>query len=215
MKYIEKGSEPQELTYWKSLASDDWQPEYRSMGSQLKTKVKTALMQEQGYLCCYCERRLTDEDSHIEHFNPQTNDEVDPLDYSNMLCSCQNRLKKGEPHHCGNLKGKCFDAELLISPLDPDCENRFLYMADGKIKPLERGDRAADTTITKFGLNIPKLNDLRRKAIEPFIDEVLSDEDLEIFVTAYLQPESHGVLGEFYMTVKSLFGVYLESNKDD
>ena len=205
MKYIQKGPEPQELTDWTSLADENWQPEYRSMGKQLKATVKTGLMQEQGYLCCYCKRRLTGEDSHIEHFIPQSDDDVDPLDYSNMLCSCQNRLKKGEPRHCGNLKENWFDAELLISPLDPNCENKFRYMADGKIKPAEQDDRAADTTIKKLGLNIPKLIALRHKAIEPFLDEVLSDEDLEIFVAAYLKPDSKGVVGEFYMTIKSLF----------
>ncbi len=64
MKYIQKGLEPQELTDWKALSNDDWQPEYDSMRSSLKIKVKKSLMQDQSYLCCYCERRLTNEDSH-------------------------------------------------------------------------------------------------------------------------------------------------------
>ncbi len=210
MKYIQKGIEPQELTDWKSLANDDWQPDYDSMGGQLKTIVKESLMQEQGYLCCYCERRLTLNDSHIEHFVPQSNADIDPLDYSNILCSCQNRLNKGEPRHCGNLKGKWFDSELLISPFDPDCENKFLFIADGRIKPSETGDYSADITIKKLGIDIPKLNDLRRKAIEPFIDDILSEQELKIFVTAYLEPDSQGAFGEFYMAIKSLFGVYIE-----
>lgn len=210
MKHIQKGHEPFELAEWKALETDDWQPEYSSMGKQLKNVVKESLMKEQGYLCCYCERRLVSEDAHIEHFVPQSNNDIDPLDYFNMLCSCQNRLEKGEPRHCGNLKGNWFDVDLLISPLDPDCENRFLYIEDGTIKPSETGDGATDITIKKLGLNIPKLNDLRRKAIEPFIDDVLSEQDLQIFVTAYLQPDPEALFGEFYMTIKSLFGVYLE-----
>jgi len=210
MKYIQKGSEPVQLTEWKALESEDWKPEYRSMGNQLKNGVKNALMQEQGYLCCYCERRLRLDDSHIEHFIPQSNEAIDPLDYSNMLCSCQNRVKKGEPRHCGNLKGDWFDAALLVSPLDPDCENKFLFLADGRIKPLEPGDPAAKTTIEKLGLGIPKLNDLRQKAIEPFIDDVLTEQEFQTFVTAYLQPDPDGVLGEFYMTIKSLFGNFSE-----
>ncbi|MEA1966922.1 MAG: retron system putative HNH endonuclease [Thermodesulfobacteriota bacterium] len=208
MKYIQKGIEPQELTDWKSLANDDWQPDYDSMGGQLKNAVKESLMQEQGYLCCYCERRLILHDSHIEHFNPQSNNEIDPLDYSNMLCSCQNRLKKGEPRHCGNLKDKWFDYELLVSPFDQECENRFSFKADGKIKSADKNDNAANITIKEIGLDIPKLNDLRRKTIEPFIDDILSEQDLRIFVTAYLEPDPEGVFGEFYMTIKSLFGDY-------
>jgi uncharacterized protein (TIGR02646 family) len=210
MKYIQKGFEPQELTAWKLRANDAWQPDYNSMGGQLKTIVKNSLMQEQGYLCCYCERRLTPDDSHIEHFVPQSNVDVDPLDYSNMLCSCQNRLKKGEPRHCGNLKEDWFDADRLISPLAPNCENRFSFKADGTIKSAEAGDDAVDTTIKKVGLDIPKLNALRRKVIEPFVDDSLSEQDLRDFVTAYLESDSQGICGEFHMTIKSLFGAYIE-----
>jgi len=210
MKYIQKGIEPQEFIDWKSDANDDWQPDYNSMGSQLKTIVKESLTLEQEYLCCYCERRLTLNDSHIEHFNPQSHNEIDPLEYSNMLCSCQNRLKKGEPRHCGNLKDDWFDSELLISPLDPSCENRFSFKADGTIKSSEPGDDAVDKTIEKIGLDIPKLNDLRKKVIEPFIDDILSEQDLKDFVAAYLEPDAQGVTGEFYMTIKSLFGAYIE-----
>ncbi len=205
MKFIQKGPEPQQLVNWKSLANDDWQPEYGSMGGQLKTIVKKSLMQEQGYICCYCERRLDLDDSHIEHFNPQSDGEVDPLDYSNMLCSCQNRLKKGEPRHCGNLKDDWFDFDLLISPLDPECETKFSFIADGRIKPLEP-DAAADKTIEKLGLDKPKLNDLRKKAIEPFVDDVLNEDELKVFVTEYLKPGPDGTFDEFYMTIKSLFG---------
>ncbi len=205
MKYIQKGIEPQELMDWKSRENDDWQPDYDSMGGQLKNIVKESLMQEQGYLCCYCERRLTLNDSHIEHFVPQSNADIDPLDYSNILCSCQNRLNRGEPRHCGNLKEDWFDSELLISPLDPKCENKFSFKADGKIKPADTDDKAAYTTIKKLGLNIPKLNDLRKKVIEPFIDGILSEQELQIFVTKYLEPDSKGAFGEFHMTIKSLF----------
>lgn len=93
-----------------------------------------ALMAEQGYICCYCERRLTNDDSHIEHFRPQSDPTVDPLDFGNLLCSCQNQLKKGEPRHCGNLKGEWFDRDLLVSPLIPGCEDRFAFTGDGEIK---------------------------------------------------------------------------------
>ncbi|MEM9009171.1 MAG: retron system putative HNH endonuclease [Cyanobacteria bacterium P01_F01_bin.86] len=105
MKYIEKTEEPRTFSDWKSLANEDWQPTYGSLSGTIKTDVKAALMAEQGYLCCYCERRLVEDDSHIEHFRPQSDPMVDPLDFSNMLCSCQNHLKKREPLHCGNLKG--------------------------------------------------------------------------------------------------------------
>lgn len=56
MKYIVKNVEPQAFTDWKALANEDWKPSYDKLSGVEKQVVKTALMQEQGYLCCYCER---------------------------------------------------------------------------------------------------------------------------------------------------------------
>ena len=89
MKYVEKRHEPEAYTQWRALANEDWQPTYDDLSGDTKASVKGALMQEQGYICCYCERRLTEGDSHIEHFRPQSDPAVDPLDYGNFLCSCQ------------------------------------------------------------------------------------------------------------------------------
>lgn len=211
MKYIEKRPEPESFSRWKALRNDNWEPEYNSMGSLIKNTLKEALMQEQGYICCYCERPLFADDSHIEHFRPQSDSQTDPLDFSNMLCSCQNQLRKREPRHCGNLKEDWFDEDLLVSPLSPDCETKFAFTADGDIRERELGDDAAITTIKKLGLNIPKLNDLRKKAIEPFLDETLNEQELREFVTRYLQKDHWGMYGEFCMAIKDVFGDYLGS----
>lgn len=206
MKYVEKHQEPAAFTDWKALANEDWQPTYDDLSGTPKAAVKEALMQAQGYLCCYCERRLTEGDSHIEHFQPQSDPAVDPLDYDNMLCSCQNQIKKAEPRHCGNLKGDWYDPEFLVSPLDPDCEGRFRFEGDGLIKPADKHDRAARETITKLGLDIPKLNDLRVSVIDPFLEASLTQDELRRFVSGYLSTGEDGRFGEFWTTIKYLFG---------
>ncbi len=205
MKHIIKNQEPQEFSAWK--ANSNRQLTFRDLNFEHKVKkiVKTALMSEQGRICCYCERRLTKKDSHIEHFRPQSDPAVDSLDYTNMLCSCL-QPKRGDPLHCGHLKGDWFDAQLLVSPLDPSCEGRFTYTERGKILPADESDEAARTTIEKLGLNIPKLNDLRRKAIEPFMDETLELQELSQFVTGYLEKDQEGNFGEFWTTIDYLFG---------
>ena len=114
MKYIVKQNEPEDFTKWKALKNEEWTPTYDKLSGVVKIAVRQALMTEQGYICCYCERRLTDNDSHIEHFRPQENKSTDPLDFKNMLCSCQQRLKKGDPRHCGNRKDDWFDEQLLV-----------------------------------------------------------------------------------------------------
>jgi len=206
MKFIVKQTEPDKLLAWKALANDNWQPSYADLSGDVKAAVKTALIEEQGAICCYCERRLIANDSHIEHFEPQSNPGVDALEFSNLLCSCQNKTKRGEPLHCGNLKGDWFDGDLLVSPLNSQCESRFAYMGNGKVMATDKQDVAAMETITQLGLAIPKLNDLRNKAIEPFLDASLSDEDLSAFISGYLQKDQQNKLGEFWTTINHLFG---------
>jgi uncharacterized protein (TIGR02646 family) len=208
MKHVEKHQEPEAFTRWKALANDDWQPTYNNLSGDPKVSVKRSLMREQGYLCCYCERRLTEDDSHIEHFQPQSDPAVDPLDYDNLLCSCQNQIKKGKPRHCGNLKGDWYDPELLVSPLDPTCESRFRFEGNGLIKSASKHDRAAHETITRLGLDMPKLNDLRASAIEPFLEDSLTQDELRSFVSGYLRTGNDGRFGEFWTTIKYLFGDY-------
>ena len=206
MKYILKKTEPPAFSDWKKLANDGWQPTYEILSGEPKEAVKTALMKEQGYICCYCERLLTYADSHIEHFRPQSDPDVDPLDFSNMLCSCQDQLKKGEPRHCGVLKDDWFDSQLLISPLAPDCETRFAFIGDGRIKPTQETDEAAIETIARLGLDIPKLNAMRAKTIDLFLDKEITNEEMQQFVAGYLRKDENGQYGEFWTTINYLFG---------
>ena len=205
MKHIVKDQDTPEFDKWKALANEDWQPTYENLRDPEKKEVKDSLMKEQGYICCYCERRLTDDDSHIEHFNPRSNNAADPLNYSNMLCSCQDKLEKGEPRHCGILKDNWFDNQLLVSPLDPDCEGHFAYTADGKIQPAKKSDDAARMTIEKLGLDINKLCALRKKAIEPFLDKDLNEREFSRFVSGYLRKNAGEMFGEFWTTIDHIF----------
>jgi len=204
MKYIVKGTEPQELTDFKADATPDWTPSYDGLTRVAKNAVKESLLQEQGYICCYCERRIADRTSHIEHFNPQERGEVDPLDFSNMLCSCQQKLKKGDPRHCGNLKDNWFDDTLLVSPLSSTCESKFGFKGDGTIYPIDENE-AAKITIRKLGLDIRKLNALRESAIKPFLDDTLSDEEFRLFVEGYLRLSSDGKYNPFPTTIEHIF----------
>ncbi|MDD4915538.1 MAG: hypothetical protein PHW13_10960 [Methylococcales bacterium] len=86
----ERMAEPEAFSAWKALANDSWQPAYGDLSGAVKKEVKDALMFEQGYLCCYCKRELSEQEAHIERFRPQSDPAVDALDFGNLLCSCQN-----------------------------------------------------------------------------------------------------------------------------
>lgn len=211
MKYIVKSSEPKESFDWKK--SDKMflrgNPKWKKFPTHLKDILRDAICKEQGYICCYCERNLLPNDYHLEHLLPKAPNKfpLKQLDYDNLLCSCQLELEEGEPRHCGNSKGSWFDDNLFISPLNPDCETKFKYTFDGYIEPANEDDNAAITTIKKLNLDIDKLNALRRGAVAPFVDEEISPEDLNDFVSEYLKDknENDGKFNEFFTTIRYLF----------
>jgi uncharacterized protein (TIGR02646 family) len=205
MKFIAKGNEPQAYAQWKAQANANWTPTYAILGGAPKHALKQRLMAEQGFICCYCERELTEGDSHIEHFRPQSDIAVDPLDFNNMLCSCNPEPGRGRPSHCGNLKDDWFDPNLLISPLDPACENRFSFTGDGHIKAAIETDLAATETVNRLGLDIQRLVALRSGVIDAFLDDSLSFSDFKKFVTSYLTPDAQGRFSEFWTTIRYLF----------
>ena len=100
---------------------------------------------------------------------------------------------------------------LLISPLAPDCEEHFTFTGDGLIKPSAYNEAAASETIKKLGLGIPKLNDLRAKVIEPFLDEGLSRDEMAAFVSGYLGRDTSGHFSAFWTTIRYLFGDYVRA----
>lgn len=206
MKYIKKGPEPQKLANWKNSDRrpqnvEDWT--WKS-GRSIRTDLRKTLMKEQGYICCYCERELVEGDCHIEHFRPKDKDLYPELmyEYNNLFCSCQKDLEEGEPLHCGNSKYNWFDEQLMISPLDPECEDKFEYFHDGTIQAKD-GNEAAIKTLEKLQLGNEKLSALRKKAIEPFIDEDISAEEQKKFVEYYLKKKD-GKFNPFYTTIKHL-----------
>jgi uncharacterized protein (TIGR02646 family) len=211
MKYIEKNPEPAEILEWK--ANDKMyqrgKPNWKRFPTELKELLREYICAEQGHICCYCERRLNPKEMHLEHFKPKDKNKfpLNQLDYDNLFCSCQLELEKGEPRHCGNSKGSWFDEGLIVSPLEPNCQNRFKYTFDGQVFPNNQYDIGAQATIERLKLDTDKLNKLREMAIEPFLDEDLTQEDLERFVQEYLieKDDNGGLYNEFYTTIKFLF----------
>ena len=200
MKHIVKINEPQSFTNWKSSGTKI----YHDLRNPLKSDLKNALLLDQGYICCYCESKISSDNSHIEHLDPQCNNNGNDLDFNNLLCSCQKQLAVGEPRHCGNSKENYI---IPINPLIPHCENKFQYTEDGQIKCT---DLDSNVTIQTLNLDIDKLNDLRNKAIEPFIIdpitfEEISKEEAKTFADSYLTI-NNGQYNEFYTTIKYLFG---------
>lgn len=212
MKHIIKNSIPPELLDWQSKNGyyKVGHPKWKSISSALREIIRESMRNEQGYICCYCERYLQKDDYHIEHIKPKG--DKSPYkhllaEYDNMLCSCQAEGLKGDPLHCGMGKAGWYDPVNYISPLDPECEGRFKYTFNGHIEPADPTDAGAVMTIDQLKLYLPKLKALREATIEPFLDENLSPQELENFVSGYLVEKelNDGRYNEFYTTIKFLF----------
>jgi uncharacterized protein (TIGR02646 family) len=204
MKFINKANEPAEFTEWKKSSGS--RPPFRNWRGRMKNRVKASLQSEQGGICCYCEIGLQQEDSHIEHLRPVSDEGVDPYEYSNMLCSCQKIFETGAPRHCGGLKDRWYDPALFVTPLQQDCEKRFAFTGDGHIRPFSETDQAAAVTIEKLGLDIPILVARRKGALEPYLDPAISHEELATFVSKSLEKSADGSFSPFYTTIRYLFG---------
>ncbi len=182
MKRVLKGTEPASFTDWKSSANDEWTPTYPTLQNPQKRYLHAALLQEQGFLCCYCGREIEAATSHIEHFRPQENFEDLALDYQNLFASCLRETKPGNPLHCGHRKGNWFEETLHISPLSDQCELRFRYLQNGEIQPADSADLPAAKMIEILALDIAYLTNRRRDTIRRLFDDEFitsaSNEDL-------------------------------------
>lgn len=192
MKRIQKDEEPEFFRKWKEGGSPNWNPDWVALDStgDIKRQLMTHLIEEQGGICCYCNRELRDNDFHIEHFRPKERNRYPELalDYDNLLISCQRQLQSREPRHCGMKKGHWFEEGVTVSPLDPDCEKRFEFLEDGRIRAAGN-DSGADKTIKRLGLDIDKLRELRKAAIGAALEgiDALGADELQELIDVYYQ----------------------------
>ena len=90
MILIEKQSEPEE---WKKIRRSP-NPDFNSAD---KTALRKSLLQEQGYLCAYCMRRIRDDGKtpiRIEHYEARNPENT--FDYKNLLAVCSGGERKNE-----------------------------------------------------------------------------------------------------------------------
>ncbi len=144
MRYIEKASiEPSELLAFRKEGG----PNCTYNDFPNKDALWTPLLEEQGYLCCYCMQRIDAREMKIEHLQCQSKHSDSQLKWRNMLASCKGgEGKRRSQQTCDTRKG---DAELTIDPLNRAHISRLKYFADGEIRYSEHeGAEQRDLDIT-------------------------------------------------------------------
>lgn len=130
MKWIEKNTqnEPKSLRLHrqKSFSNYDNYAE--------KDDLRKALLEEQGYICCYCLSRIqapTQEKMKIEHWKSQHAFGNFQLDYKNLLACCRgNEWSDSKDFHCDMSKGEHF---IVLNPMNKNMVEQIMYGRFGNI----------------------------------------------------------------------------------
>jgi len=131
LKKITKGEEPKELTAYRSsiLKEDMEKPniyEDYSDGGVLRKQ----LLEEQGYVCCYCMGRIGERNSKVEHFQSQSRYRSLQIDYSNLFVACKGGEGRRE-QYCDTAKG---NKSLTHIDLLRAIEYEIKYLKNGQIQ---------------------------------------------------------------------------------
>ena len=209
MKHIAKNPEATEFTDWKK----EWKRNNKNVapgwgefdGKPMKQIVKVALIEEQGGLCCFCESRVGMDSGHIAHLLDRSNHPELALEHNNMLYSCLEN-PKGVPQTCGQSQG---NKTLPITPLDADCEQRFIYTETGAIAPRDENDVKAIQTIRILNLDDKRavFRGDRAKAyqsVEKARQEMTPD-DFSLWINAELEQKP---FKPFWTTIKYAADLY-------
>ena len=150
MKFIEKGKEP---AAWKEYS------ETPGVDFDAIPELKEALLQEQGYICCYCMSGIKESNMKVEHYKARSVYTDLKMEYSNLFAACKGNFCSDK--HCDTKKQ---NTELTIHPADSksNCEKILGYKLNGQLTyPAEY---ETDIEIT-LNLNNSVLTSNRKEAI--------------------------------------------------
>ena len=152
-------------------------------------KLKRSLVEEQGFICCYCERRIGQEqylrDCDIEHFMPRNPERGMPvaqqaicraaqMEYHNMFASCKGELADSTDH-CNHKKDNWFDFDECISPAEDEINGIYGFKLSGEIYAL--GNKGSEM-LKHLNLNSYVLQEQRKEAYYAALESEFEDEDL-------------------------------------
>lgn len=168
MRTIQQEPEPHSFKNW--LRAQKGSPQnlsYDNLPSEVKNDIKAALLQGQGHICAYTQRKITDVDScHIEHIVPQNQQPEQALTYTNMLACFPTDGGDTRQGYGAPIKGgTAIDLGTnFVSPYTPACEKRFVFDQHGNVTSLPT-DTAAQQTIKCLKLDHKHLIELRQRAL--------------------------------------------------
>lgn len=179
MRTIVKGREPPSLrehregggTYANYTRTDD---------------LRSALLRDQGHICCYCMRRIQVRAMKIEHWASQSENEERTVDWKNVLGACTGGDGERKAlQHCDTARG---NTPLHVNPLDRKrpCEGHLRYLANGEIFS-DDPDIYRDVNAT-LKLNLDSLNRSRLQ-VHDVLMRRLTEEKPDYWDSSMLEAE--------------------------
>lgn len=103
----------------------------------VKAAILAQRLNDQGYLCAYTLRRITENSAHLEHIVPRTvsygaNRPEETVTYRNIV-ACFPKNGGDTSHGYGAPVRK--DLPLVVSPCEERCERAFNYHRTGRVEP--------------------------------------------------------------------------------
>ena len=182
MKYIQKGNEPSSLEKYRKSLSPGTQKTYDNFPD--KDALREILLEEQGYICCYCMKRITNElievrgkyqyKTRIEHWSPREiyngqNGKSDlRLNYRNLMAACDGN--QGQPKHlycCDKSKGS---QEIKINPTQSICEEQFFFSPTGEITSEDEDIKQELNGVLRLNIQIHRNN--RKAALSKALQQL-------------------------------------------
>lgn len=128
MILIKKNRIPSSLVEYKQTINAS----FDNLPKEVKDKLRTSLLKEQGYICAYCMKKLEDDSSKVKIEHYIARNEENELDYNNLLAVCKGN--EGEPFErqtCDTRKG---NREVKINPQVNSDILTIGYTSNGEIK---------------------------------------------------------------------------------
>ena len=194
-------------------------------------ELRTALVENQRGLCCYCEIDLVSAGVQIEHVRPRSAAVSDPggeLGIGNLLASCYGGTKRsprpqvysppvGSNRSCGPAKGGASNPAFLDPRDSPASPSLYRVDPEGRITPDADACAAVGVPVSRVaasirlvGLDVGRLRRARVAVRRDLLRLSAGDEDdsatVEEVARQVLSPDTDGRLLEFFTTARSYFG---------
>ncbi len=179
MRKIVKTTEPKSLTAYRStIPTKELEKSNTYEDFKEKTKegckkrevdnIRVQLLEDQGYICCYCMDRIDCDSSKIEHFKPQTKYRKYQIDYQNLFVACLGgEGQRPQKQHCDTKKG---EEELHHIKLLTAIEQKISYQKSAKTIIIQSQDKEIDKELNSvLNLNVSVLQKNRKHAYDSVI----------------------------------------------